>query len=128
MCNKSDLSQSQQSQQQLSRLQEYLPYAVVMSAKNGDGLEELERLIPQVLGLSRVDPSAAMVANERQRQCVIRAVTALEQARQAILDGVTWDAVAVCVDDAIGALMEMDGKSVSEEVVANVFARFCVGK
>ncbi len=128
VCNKSDLSQSQQFQQQLSQLKEYLPYAVVMSAKNGDGLEELERLIPQVLGLSRVDPSAAMVANERQRQCVIRAVTALEQARQAILDGVTWDAVAVCVDDAIGALMEMDGKSVSEEVVANVFARFCVGK
>ena len=53
---------------------------------------------------------------------------ALEEGIGALQMGMTFDAVSVCVDDAIAALMELSGKSVSEAVVANVFSKFCVGK
>ena len=46
----------------------------------------------------------------------------------AILSGITLDAVNIVLDDALNALMELNGKRASEEVVAEVFSHFCVGK
>jgi len=38
------------------------------------------------------------------------------------------DAVGVCVDDALSALLELTGKRVTNEVTDEIFRRFCVGK
>ena len=46
----------------------------------------------------------------------------------AIGAGVTLDAVGVELDEGIAALEELTGKRVSDRVVDEVFARFCVGK
>ena len=40
----------------------------------------------------------------------------------------TMDAVGVCIDEAIAALMELTGRQVTDAVVEEVFASFCVGK
>ena len=40
----------------------------------------------------------------------------------------TLDAIGVSLDDAIAALLELTGERVTESVVNEVFARFCVGK
>jgi len=53
---------------------------------------------------------------------------AVAAARDALLCGVTLDAVGVCVDDAISALLELTGKRVTNEVCDEIFKRFCVGK
>ena len=42
--------------------------------------------------------------------------------------GMTMDAVGVCIDEAIAALMELTGRQVTDAVVEEVFASFCVGK
>ena len=101
---------------------------VVMSARSGGGLEKLEEMIPRVLGLNRIDDSAAMLANERQRDCVKRSLDALEEAVQAVRLGITYDAVSVCLEDAVSPLMELTGERVSDVVIEQVFERFCVGK
>ena len=41
------------------RISGKIPFVMSMSAQNGDGLEELEQMIPSVLGLGRIDPAAA---------------------------------------------------------------------
>lgn len=105
-----------------------VPNVVIMSAQRGEGLEQLERLIPQVLKLNLVDASSAMLANERQRDCVRRALSALEEGIQAIRTGVTYDAVSVCLEDAVSPLMELTGERASDVVIEQVFERFCVGK
>ena len=51
-----------------------------------------------------------------------------EEAVQALEEGVTLDAVSVCLDEAIGPLLELTGRRVSDAVVDAVFAQFCVGK
>ena len=105
-----------------------IPNVVVMSARSGGGLEKLEEMIPDVLGLNRIDDSAAMLANERQRDCVRRSLDALGEAVQAVRAGVTYDAVSVCLEDAVSPLMELTGERVSDVVIEQVFERFCVGK
>ena len=101
---------------------------VEISARTGEGAENLIQAIAELLHLSDADPSAPLLANERQRICLQKAATALEEAVQALEEGVTLDAVSVCLDEAIGPLLELTGRRVSDAVVDAVFAQFCVGK
>lgn len=101
---------------------------VVMSAKDGSGLQELKDRVTTLLGTKNFDSNAAMLANERQRQCVIKALDSLKEAENALTMGVTLDAAGVCIDDAVSALLELTGKKASQAVVDKVFSNFCVGK
>jgi tRNA modification GTPase len=69
-----------------------------------------------------------MLFTERQRQAAARAAEAVAEALDALHGGLTFDAITVSVETAIGALTELTGESVSESVVDAVFAQFCVGK
>ncbi len=101
---------------------------VEMSAKEGNGLEELKDRITTLLGTKNFDPNSAILTNERQRQCCIKAVQSLEEAENALLMGITLDAAGVCIDDAVSALLELTGEKASQAVVDKVFSNFCVGK
>jgi len=79
---------------------------VELSAASGSGLSALEAAVAQVLQLGALDGFAAVLVNERQRQCVYNAHRALTEAVEALQMGVTFDAVNVCVDEAIAALLE----------------------
>ena len=85
-------------------------------------------LLEDLLGTADFDPSAAMLQNERQLSCVARAMNAIEDAISGITSGLTMDALSVCVDDAIAPLLELTGESVSDTIIEQVFATFCVGK
>ena len=57
-----------------------------------------------------------------------RALEAVTEAEDALLLGMTLDAVTVSLEGALSALMELTGERVSDAVVDSVFERFCVGK
>lgn len=101
---------------------------VSISAKEGTGLEELLAEIKKVVNLENLSGKSAVYLNERQRNCAIRALEALKEAKAALAVGVTMDAVGVCLDDALAALMEITGERVTVEVANKVFEHFCVGK
>ena len=101
---------------------------VEVSAKHGLGLDELSQKISQICKLQLLSPDDTVLINERQRDCVRRALDSVTAALDALLSGVTLDAVGVCVDDAIAALLELTGKRVTNEVCDEIFKRFCVGK
>ena len=112
----------------VSRIQQSVPYAVELSAASGQGLAALTETVSRALGLWQLDGASTLLANERQRDCAKRAHTAVREAAEALQDGVTFDAVGVCVDEAITALLELTGERTSEAVVDEIFSRFCVGK
>ena len=56
------------------------------------------------------------------------AQAALADALAAVESGYTLDAAGVCVDDALNALYALTGESATEDVIEEVFAKFCVGK
>lgn len=103
-------------------------HVVYLSAQEGTGFAALEDAIRQVCGIYPLDAGAPMLANERQRDGVRRCLAAVKEARTALTAGMTLDAVSVGVDEALAALLELTGERVTEAVVDEVFARFCVGK
>lgn len=122
--NKSDLEQKVD----IEFIKSKIKHIVETSAKSGDGKQQLIDCVNSVLSLNQVSFSDAVVANERQRACVIKALENVKEALNAVLMQVTLDAVNVCIDFTIDSLLELTGEKASEAVVNEVFSKFCVGK
>lgn len=101
---------------------------VTMSAQSGDGVAALTDAVAQVTGVERLNAAEPVLATERQRDCAARCVACLSEAADALAGGMTLDAVAVSLDGAIAAILDLTGERTTEAVVDEVFARFCVGK
>ena len=101
---------------------------VQISAQKEIGAELLKEKITEISGAAKLSQNDAVLISERQRSCVQRALDSVKEAENALLSGMTPDAVGVCVDDCLAALLELTGKRVTSEVTDEVFRRFCVGK
>ena len=84
--------------------------------------------VARLLGTSNIDPHAASLSGQRQLAAATRARDAVAGALDAVSGGFGLDAVSVCVDDALDALCDLTGENASENVINEVFERFCVGK
>ncbi|MBD5133922.1 MAG: tRNA uridine-5-carboxymethylaminomethyl(34) synthesis GTPase MnmE [Clostridiales bacterium] len=102
--------------------------SVAISAVTGKGMDELERavasLFPQDTGIQ----AGALLTNARQAEAANRARWAVERGGSALKAGLSPDAVVADVEEAMSALGELTGRTVSEDVTARIFERFCVGK
>ena len=102
-------------------------FSMSLSAKTGDGVEELKaELYKRVFG-GGVDLNSQYVAEERHYY-------ALKKAKDALLEGlsnvdiVPLDLVAEDIKSVWLSLGEITGKTASEEIIDEIFKKFCVGK
>lgn len=103
--------------------------AIAISAKTGDGMDELAKRIRDMYELSQIgSPEEVTLTNERHLSAVIRAKEAVSRAISALGGGMAQDFAALDINEAIAALGEIDGRNVSEDIVSEVFHGFCVGK
>ena len=101
---------------------------VYISAKNDEGLEELEIAVTSLLGVADFDSNAPLLANMRQKQHCASALASVNEALEGVALGVTFDAINVMIDAAADELLSLTGKKANAEVVNNIFSKFCVGK
>ena len=102
--------------------------AAPVSAKTGAGLEELGELVSAAFPQDPAETGGDLLTNARQAQAAERALESVRRAGEALGAGVTPDALLTDVEEALGALGELTGRSVREDVTARIFERFCVGK
>lgn len=122
--NKSDMA-PQFSQKDIEK---YIPDCITLSAKNEDSLDSIRTALERILGTEGLDFSQEILAAERQYNCAKRASECIKEAIEALDLGITVDAVNVSIDSAIEELLTLTGKKAGEEIVNEVFSKFCVGK
>ena len=101
---------------------------IELSARQGEGREELGAAVRELFAGTGIDEDGTIFANERQKDCIVKAEGRLAAAAAALEAGETLDAVTVMLDYALEELMELTGEKVGEAVVSEVFSKFCVGK
>ncbi|MCX7615143.1 MAG: tRNA uridine-5-carboxymethylaminomethyl(34) synthesis GTPase MnmE [Clostridiales bacterium] len=121
--NKSDLIKKLD----LSQLEKTFEKIVEVSAKTGDGLSLLEEALSEKTGLNQ-DFSDSLITNIRQAEALRGALDRLTEASNSIETGITPDAVVMDIEGALFHLGEITGETVKEEIISNIFSRFCVGK
>ncbi len=122
--NKSDLSNSFD----ISQINDCFSEVLSISARDDKFLPDITKTIAKVIGTSNYSDDAYLIANERQLECAKSAQLAINEAISAISQNFTLDAIGVCVDDALSALYGLTGENATENVINEVFSRFCVGK
>lgn len=100
-----------------------------ISAKAQSGLSELKQAMKQVVmkGDAQVK-NEATISNQRQKQALINAIKSLEKVIEAIEMGLPEDCLAIDLHDAFGHLGMIVGESIKEEIINQLFSRFCLGK
>ena len=101
---------------------------VETSCKEDRGLEDLRAAILEVTRARQGAASNAFVLNARQSEAMLRADAALAELDTIIAEGWPSDCWGVKLYDAIRALDEVTGTDVTEDMLSNVFSRFCIGK
>lgn len=122
--NKSDLEQKIEA----DIIKNKFNKTIYISAKNNRGTAELESAVKDILGVGQIDTAQPILANKRQKLCVQNALDNINEAIDGVRLGITYDAVNVMIDSAVDELLTLTGKKATEEVVNNIFSKFCVGK
>ncbi len=98
-----------------------------LSSVAPDGLRLLEETVAEIFPEGEAG-AATILTNARQEEAASRARDAVVRAQGSLDAGLTPDAALADVEDALSALGELTGRTVREDLVDRIFARFCVGK
>lgn len=99
---------------------------IQISTKTGYGIDKLLEEISKKVGA--IDVEANFVRDEREADILRRAVKNLESARTTIKSNVGIDFVSIDLRAALELLGELTGESVTEDVINEIFSKFCIGK
>ena len=125
LLNKSDIGSAMDTKV----LFESFEHIVNVSAKDGSGFDELTELVESMFIDSDIDLSNdAVVADARQYSSIIRASECIRSALGGMLDGMALDLCCIDIEGAMQSLGELEGREVGEEIVSEIFSKFCVGK
>ncbi len=104
---------------------------IEISAKQ-DGLsasEKISTVVDRLFTDEKIAPAKdAIISSARQNAELKTALSLVESAITAFELGMSADAASSDIERALGQIAELDGKAVSDEVVADIFSKFCVGK
>jgi tRNA modification GTPase len=102
---------------------------VYISALSGEGLGRLEeKMAAAALGGRATAPDELLVNNPRHKDALQRAATSLDQALGDLDAGMADDFVTIHLTACLGALGEITGETVREDLLETIFADFCIGK
>lgn len=92
-------------------------------------MEELKCLVESLFTDGVIDlRNDAILTNARQHAAAIRAKEAVERSLAALNAGLPLELCCSDAEQSMSSLREMDGRAISEDIVAQIFSRFCVGK
>lgn len=103
--------------------------ALWISAKTGEGMDELCQLLYQLaLGSKTYSEHSAVVSNLRHYQSLQHARQSLNQALAACQQNLSGEFIATDLRNAALQLAEIIGIVTSDDILHNIFSRFCIGK
>jgi tRNA modification GTPase len=102
---------------------------LAVSAASGAGLDKLHREIRnRIMGNVAPESGDVVIDSLRQKELLEGCLAALRSFRDGLRRGLPLDVVAVDLREALDRLGEITGQVTSEEVLREMFSRFCVGK
>ena len=100
-----------------------------ISAKNNTGIHELETLIEEMFFSGKLSfNDEVYITNIRQKNALAEAQNSLKMVLQSIADGMPEDFFTIDMMNAYEALGTIIGESVGEDLVNEIFSKFCMGK
>lgn len=125
--NKIDLQQKITSEN--PKLQIFNKNIINLSAKNKIGLETLFEKITDMFNLNEINlDNDIVITNERHKNLITKTIENLNKAEKILNEGMPIDIVEISLKEALSNLGAITGEEAGEEIINEIFSRFCLGK
>lgn len=112
-----------------SRFTDITDNILKISALNGNGLEELYGLISKMFSLNEINlDNDIVITNLRHKNLISKAIENVKKARNTVKDNMPIDIIAIFVKDILEDLGNITGEFVTDDIINEIFAKFCLGK
>lgn len=102
---------------------------IKISALKQEGIEELYKIITEMFNLNEIDlDNDIVITNERHKVQIQKAIKNLAKAKMSLDENMPIDIVAISLRDVLEDLGEISGEVATEEILNEIFSRFCLGK
>jgi tRNA modification GTPase len=127
LMNKMDLG-AKASMEELLRLLPGVP-CMRISAKTGQGLQELKGAMFEAMERGGMDMTQDLViTNLHHRSALREAEEAVARGKESLASGLSFEFVSLDLRESLDALGKITGETTSEDLLEEIFARFCIGK
>ena len=103
-------------------------YTIRLSAKTGEGIRALVAALARSVDATAAYRGEAIVTNQRHYHALCEALTALDAALDGLHHGLTSELLSEDIRAAINHLGEITGEITSDDILQNIFSKFCIGK
>ncbi len=102
--------------------------AIFLSAKNDEGIDQLEQLLIAAAQLPEMGSNDVIVTNLRHYDALTHALEAIQRVQTGLTTALPCDFIAQDIRECMHYLGEITGEITTHEILGSIFSRFCVGK
>ena len=127
LLNKSDLnSVIKENDERLKKISKNI---LKISALNKTGIENLYEKISEMFNLNKINfDNEIIITNIRHKNIILHALENVKKANEALIINMPIDIITIYIKDVLEDLGEITGEVVTEDIINEIFAKFCLGK
>lgn len=111
-----------------SRLAHLREKIVPVSAKSGEGIEDLKHAIVAAFGTGDIATGGFLITDARHHDLLIRTTTEIENSIELLDRKMSEEIVLVGLHNALRYLGSVTGETTTEDMLTHIFSTFCIGK
>ena len=102
---------------------------IKISAKTGEGVEEVYKKISEMFKTNEISMNdGVIITNIRHKNQIDKAIKSVDEAIISNESGLPIDIVSIPIKQILGDLSAITGEDVSEDIINEIFSKFCLGK
>lgn len=102
---------------------------IKISAKEGSGIEELYKEIERTFQIEGLETGEeTIITNIRHKNQIELAIKNIDEAKMAVLNNLPIDIISISIKQSLEELGKITGQNVSEDIINEIFSKFCLGK
>ncbi len=110
-------------------LKEFSGNIIKISALNQTGLDDLYKKIENMFANNDINvDNDYIITNVRQKDLVSKAIEDVNKTKETLENGLPLDIISIFIKDILEDLSKITGEVVSDEIIDEIFSKFCLGK
>ncbi|MCC8360146.1 tRNA uridine-5-carboxymethylaminomethyl(34) synthesis GTPase MnmE [Salinimicrobium sediminilitoris] len=113
---------------QRENLRSQISDLTTISAKSGEGVEELQQKLLQFVNTGELRNNNTIVTNSRHYNALLSALEEINKVQDGLNNDLSGDLLAIDIREALHYFGEITGEITNDDLLGNIFANFCIGK
>lgn len=126
--NKVDIISAERKQEKEYLLVDKVTDTIFISAKYGSEIESLEKLLVKAANIPQIGEQDIIVTNMRHYEALQRSLSSIDRVLDGLKQNISGDLLSQDIRECMYYLGEITGQISTDEILGNIFGKFCIGK